>query len=306
MKRAKSYRGALAALSALAGFAAASLLAPSNAAAQVVRGLNNDLLLQRPGARLQVLSEALPGGAGADCEDNFTGSWDTFNLPTTAPNFSKIHDFTSFRLTAPFSCRNCLADVQNAIRNDGTVYVALAPAGYCATQFPTEGSPVIFRIPAAELQQSHGLTGTVFTFSGRPLGLPLLDSTGSGLGVTKQLKYAMVRRQPRFINVRLTISGGPVQGVLASFGIPAETGEFDVDGDADLTGLLAGAPGPRTDAVFPSGPESINTDVVLALATGVAASDDVTSPSDPNLPLGFVASCESLNALISPEAPPGL
>ncbi len=291
MHRRITYRGALAAFSALAAFATASLVAPSNAAAQLSKGLNADILLQKPGASLLLLSEQIPGGASGDCQDNF-------NLPTSAPNFAKIHDFTSFRLTAPFACKNCLADVQNAIRNDGTLYLALAPAGYCATQFPTEGSPVILRIPAAELQTSRGLTGTLFTWSGRPIALPLLDGPATALAPMKA-PAAPAIRQPRFVNLRLTISGGPVVGVLASLGVPAETGEFDIDGDADLSALLAG------DAVFPSGP-AVNTDVVLALATGVAASDDVSAPSDPGLPLGFVASCETLNAPITSETPPGL
>jgi hypothetical protein len=301
MKGKRKHRGALAAFSALASFAVAGLVAPSNAAAQLSKGLGADILLQRAGASLLVLSEPIPAGAGSENGDNFTGNSDYFNLPTTAPNFSKIHDFTSFRLTAPFSCRNCLADVQNAIKNGGTIYVALAPAGYCATQFPTEGWPAILRIPAAELQVSKGLTGTLFSWSGRPEALPLLDApagSSSAPAAAARLATTAVGRQPRFVNLHLTISSGPVQGILGSLGVPAETGELDADGDLDLAKLLASTPA--------SGPASVNTDVVLALATGMAASDDVTAPSDPNLPLGFVASCETLNAPITFETPPGI
>jgi hypothetical protein len=288
-------RGAIAALSALAAFAAANLVAPSNAAAQLSKGLNAEFVPVTLGATLQLLTEPIPAGAGADNGDNFGGPLG-FNLPTTAPNFSKIHDFTSFRLTAPFSCRhNCLADVQDAIKNDGTIFLALAPAGYCATQFPSEGSPIILRIPAAELHVNGGL----FTWSGRPIALPLLDGPATALARLKAAPTAPARRQPRFVNLSLTVTGG-------FFGL-LEGGVVTVDGDADLTSLLAGAPGVTPDAVFPSGPGSIKTDVLFALATGVGgASYDISAPSDPGLPLGFVASCETLNAPITSENPPGL
>jgi hypothetical protein len=289
MKREKNHRGVLAAVSALAAFAAASLLAPSNAAAQAT-GLNGQILLQRPGSSLYLLDEPIPAGAGAENGDNFT-----FNLPTLPPNFSKIHDFDSFRLTLPFSCRyDCLASVEDAIKNDGTLFVALAPAGYCATQFPDEGSPVVLHIPAAELQESRSLTGAVFTWSGRPEILALFDGTGTPTAAAALARRQVLHPQPRFVNLRLSVNGG---GLLGRLGLP-ETGELDADGDADLSSLFA---------VFPSDPSQVSTDTIVALATGLPKQPGaVAAPSDPNLPLGLIASCETLNAPVTLEAPPGL
>jgi hypothetical protein len=284
-------RGALAAFSALAAFAAASLLAPSNAAAQAVTGLNAEILLLRPPqASLSLLDEPIPAGAGGD-------SYENFNLPTLPPNLSKLHDFDSFRLTLPFHCSDCLNDVQNAIKNDGTLFLALAPQGYCATQFPTEGSPVVLHVPAAELHERQVWPNTtVYTWSGRPEILALFDGTGSPATPLARRRTA-ARPQPRFVNLTLTITGGGGLGLLGRFGIPAETGELDADGDADLSSLFP---------VFPSDPSQVSTDVVLAVATGVAKPDDVSVPSDPTLPLGLIASCETLPAPITVEAPPGL
>ncbi len=88
------------------------------------------------------------------------------------------------------------------------MFLALAPAGNCASQFPNLGSPLVLHIPAAELQQSKGLFGTVFTWSGRPETLLLFARSRSPAPIAALARKLAVRPQLRFVNLRLTISGG--------------------------------------------------------------------------------------------------